>query len=157
MIAAPRAWTIGPGLLSSRLAEAASARVTGSVSSNQMVAPATVAANNVGVLTYVSRLEVIDMLGLTDRHIARAAGKAVEFPAHESHDGSYVLDRRPDIIFYGQPRAFPMPRPRGEVLAVGYPSDRDLSRDARFLRDYVFDHMRLPDGRFVPLFRLASD
>jgi hypothetical protein len=117
---------------------------------------ARVAANNVGVLTYVSRLEVIDMLGLTDRHIARAPGKAVDFPAHESHDGAYVLDRRPDIIFYGQPRAFATPRRRSEVLAVGYPSDLDLRRDVRFLRDYAFEHMQLRDGRFVPLFRRAA-
>jgi len=114
---------------------------------------ARVAANNVGVLTYVSRLEVIDMLGLTDRHIARAPGKQVQFPAHESHDGGYVLDREPDIIFYGQPRAFQTPQDRDALLAVGYPSDFDLRDDPRFLRDYALEHMRLDDGRYVPLFR----
>ena len=113
---------------------------------------ARVAANNVGMLTYLSRLEVIDMLGLTDRHIARAPGKQVQFPAHESHDGAYVLDRAPDIIFYGQPRAFPSPLDRDQVLEFGYPSDFDLRADPRFLREYALEHMRLDDGRFVPLF-----
>jgi hypothetical protein len=114
---------------------------------------ALVAANNVGALAYVSRLAVIDMLGLTDRHIARARGKALGFPAHESHDAGYVLDRHPDIIFYGQPRAFSKPLRREDVLEVSYPSDLDLRSRPRFLHEYAFEHLRLRDGRFVPLFR----
>jgi hypothetical protein len=63
------------------------------------------------------------------------------------------LQRQPDIIFYGQPRAFRTPLDRDELLAFGYPSDFDLRDDPRFLRDYALEHMRLDDGRYVPLFR----
>lgn len=118
---------------------------------------ATVAANNVGILAYASELEVIDMLGLTDRHIARAPGKEVGFPAHESHDGAYVLDRRPDVILYGQPRVFERPQERESWLVSAYPSDADLREDPRFLRDYAFEHLVLPDGRVAPLFRRRVD
>jgi len=114
---------------------------------------ATVAANNVGVLSYVSGLPVLDMLGLTDRHIAKVPGKPLGFPAHESHDGAYVLDRAPDVIFYGIPSAYRGKVSRGQVLAVGYTSDHDLLADPRFERQYRFDHLDLKDGRFAPLFR----
>lgn len=114
---------------------------------------ATVAANNIGVLGYVSRLPVLDMLGLTDRHIAKAPGKPLGFPSHESHDGAYVLDQAPDLIFYGIPLAYPGKVARGRVLAVAYGSDRDLLEDVRFQREYRFEHLDLQDGRFAPLFR----
>jgi hypothetical protein len=92
------------------------------------------------------------MLGLNDRHIARAPGKQVGIPAHESHDGAYVLDRRPDLVFYGMPRVYAEPVAPQRVLDAGYPSDLDLMRDPRFQRDYVFAHVRLPDGRYAPVF-----
>jgi len=114
---------------------------------------ARVAANNVGVLSYVSGLPVLDMLGLTDRHIAKAPGKPLGFPAHESHDGQYVLDQEPDIIFYGIPLAYPGKPSRREVLSVAYPSDLDLREDPRFERDYRLHYLDLGDGRFSPLFR----
>jgi arabinofuranosyltransferase len=116
----------------------------------------TVAANNIGMLAYYSRLTILDMLGLTDRHIAKAPDKALGFPAHESHDGAYVLDRRPDIILYGIARAYPQPETRERLLEVAYPSDADLREDPRFQRDYVFEQLRLPDGRFVGIFRRSE-
>ena len=114
---------------------------------------ATVAANNVGVLSYVSARPVLDMLGLTDRHLAKVPDKPLGFPAHESHDGAYVLDRAPDLIFYGVPLAYPGRVSRDQVLAVGYASARDLRADPRFARDYRFDQLDLLDGRFAPVFR----
>ncbi|MBW2587135.1 MAG: glycosyltransferase family 39 protein [Deltaproteobacteria bacterium] len=114
---------------------------------------ATVAANNVGALAYASQLNVLDMLGLTDRHIAKAAGKEVGIPAHESHDGAYVLDQKPDFIFYGMPKRYPEPLSLASATRGGYPSDQDLDRDPRFAREYALDHLRLPDGQFAPVFR----
>jgi len=114
---------------------------------------ATLAANNVGALAYASRLQVLDMLGLTDRHIAKAPGKKVGIPAHESHDGSYVLDQRPDFIFYGMPKRYPGALSLAQLTRGGYPSDIDLKRDRRFAREYAFDYIRLPDGQLAPVFR----
>jgi arabinofuranosyltransferase len=111
------------------------------------------AANTVGVLTYGSRLHMVDMLGLNDRHIARAPGKSIGVPAHESHDGAYVLDRHPDLVFLGMPRLFVRPLSLGqEVRTAGYPSDLDLLRDRRFREDYQAVNVRVSDGRFCPVF-----
>jgi len=114
---------------------------------------ATIAANNVGALGYASRLQVLDMLGLVDRHIAKAPGKEVGIPAHESHDGSYVLDQKPDFILYAMPKRYPQPVSLAYVTRGGYPSDRDLLKDPRFTREYGFDYISLPDGQFAPVFR----
>jgi len=114
---------------------------------------ATIAANNIGALGYASGLYVLDMLGLTDRHIAKAPGKKVGIPAHESHDGGYVLDRKPDFVFYGMPKRYPGALSLAQVTRGGYPSDIDLKKDPRFAREYAFDHIRLPDGQLAPVFR----
>ena len=112
-----------------------------------------VAANNVGALAWASGLPVLDMLGLTDRRIARAPNKDVSIPGHECHDGRYVLDRRPDLVFYAMPRAYPTAIAEDVVRARAYPSDRDLDRDPRFAAEYRLTHLRLADGRYVPFYR----
>lgn len=52
-----------------------------------------------GRTPYYSGLRTIDMLGLNDRHIARAKPpKAVGMIGHEKYDSKYVLSRAPEII-----------------------------------------------------------
>ena len=111
-----------------------------------------VAANNVGVIGYESHVRIIDMMGLTDAHIARAPGKVVGIAGHESHDGAYVLDRKPDIIILGMPRAVTNPNPTWDFGRQGYPSDTDIRRDPRFAREYQVRYLNLADGRLAPMF-----
>jgi hypothetical protein len=111
-----------------------------------------VAANNVGVIGYGSHVRIIDMMGLTDAHIARAPGKIVGIAGHESHDGAYVLDRKPDIIILGMPRAVTDPNPTWDFGRPGYPSDSDIRRDPRFAKEYEVRYLSLADGRWAPMF-----
>jgi len=111
-----------------------------------------VAANNVGVIGYESRVRVLDMMGLNDRHIARAPGKKVSIAGHESHDGAYVLDQKPDIIIVGMPLAVIKPNPVWDTGRGGYPSDMDLRRDPRFAEEYELKYLELSDGRWSPIF-----
>lgn len=60
---------------------------------------AVLASDSVGKTPYFSGLRTIDMLGLTDAHIAHRPpnpGRAV--PGHSKTDVAYVLSRRPDLI-----------------------------------------------------------
>lgn len=60
---------------------------------------AVLAADSVGKVPYFSGLRTIDMLGLTDAHIAHRpthGGRAI--PGHSKTDPEYVLARRPDLI-----------------------------------------------------------
>ena len=111
-----------------------------------------VAANNVGVIGYESRLPILDMMGLTDAHIARAPGKALGIAGHESHDGAYVLDRRPDIIILGMPRVVKERNPAWDTGRQGYPSDTDIRQDPRFAQQYALQYLDLEDGRWSPVF-----
>jgi arabinofuranosyltransferase len=82
-----------------------------------------VAVHWAGVVPYVSRRPAIDVLGKSDRHIARLRVDRFE-PGHAKWDWDYVLEtQRPDV--------FDAP-------------SRGLERDARFLRDFV--RVSGPDG-----------
>ncbi len=111
-----------------------------------------IAANNVGVIGYESHVHIIDMMGLTDAHIARAPGKVVGIAGHESHDGAYVLDRKPDIIILGMPRAVTNPNPAWDFGRQGYPSDTDIRRDPRLASAYEMRYLRVAEDRWAPLF-----
>jgi arabinofuranosyltransferase len=115
-----------------------------------------VAANNVGVIGYESHVRILDMMGLTDSHIARAPGKEVGIAGHESHDGAYVLDQKPDIIILGMPRAVTKPNPVWDTGQQGYPSDMDLRRDPRLAGEYELRYLDLSDGRWSPVFVRAG-
>ena len=110
-----------------------------------------VAANNIGVIGYESRVRILDMMGLTDSHIARAPGKKVGIPGHEAHDGEYVLDRQPEIIITGMPSAVDEPNPVWDTRG-GYPSDIDLKRSSRFAEQYELEYLALSDGRWSPVY-----
>ena len=113
--------------------------------------PIVVAANTIGAVGDRSRLPLVDMLGLTDSTIAHNPAKAFATPAHESHDGAYVLDRRPDLIVFGVPFLRPAPVDAARLAASAqYASDRDLLADPRLASDYHAGNLRVGDG-FVPL------
>jgi len=111
-----------------------------------------VATNGAGALPYFSRLPVIDMLGLTDSHIARSPADRTQWIGHERGDGAYVLARRPDIIVLGGPEgsATPWPFPGDQQIAdsVVFAEDYELQRVA--LPDFVFTYWRARQGRMPP-------
>lgn len=55
-----------------------------------------------GALSYYSKLDTIDMLGLTDRHIAREGFRLRWGGAagHSAYDYGYVAKQRPDIVLF---------------------------------------------------------
>ena len=116
-------------------------------------ADASIALNPVGVIPWVTGRPTIDMLGLTDRTIARTpSGGAGSGPAgHERGDGSYVLDREPDVILLGnvyllesQPRGY-----RDLQWPIAWTSEREIASDARTVRDYIPRAIELADGRWL--------
>jgi hypothetical protein len=56
-----------------------------------------------GAVPYWSQLPCLDMLGLSDRHIARAPVPGGGWIGHEKGDAAYVLERRPDLLLFGTP------------------------------------------------------
>jgi hypothetical protein len=91
-----------------------------------------VAAIGVGVIKYCTRRRVIDMVGLTDVHIAhrRMAAMGRALAGHEKFDSAYVLAQRPRFIIIPAPDHFPQ-----------MPAADDMRLQPLFQRDYVPDRV----------------
>lgn len=87
------------------------------------------AVDAAGKIPYFSGLPTIDMLGLTDRHIARVESRG-EWVGHSKMDPEYVLARRPDFI-----AAWILP---GLNVEPGYGLDRVLPRRTGYQLDLAF-------------------
>lgn len=109
-----------------------------------------VAALGIGQLGYFApEITVIDMLGLTDRHIARSE-KQVDgvflIPGHQKSDASYVLSRRPDVIYI--PKL---------VENAMIPAMVGMYIEPRFPQEYLWDDQLKAYVRRPELRRLTVD
>jgi hypothetical protein len=87
------------------------------------------AVDSAGALSYYSRLPALDLMGLTDRHIATHATPEIgrTIPGHEHGDGQYALSRQPDLVIFCGPQG-------GRAC---YRSGKEIEADPRFAADYV--------------------
>ncbi len=103
------------------------------------------AVSAAGCLPYFSGLPALDILGLTDRHIARTEPDRSLPLYHDRGDGAYVLARAPDLITFGVPSGGP------PVYVTG----KELRDDPRFREQYErvlfegFEPYRVPTRTFV--------
>lgn len=121
-----------------------------------------IAITNAGCIPYFADVNTLDMMGLSDKHIARVPIKesAHDKSGHERGDGGYVLDREPEVILFirAEFTTLPMDRvPNGrrevERVAVGT-SELEIVADPRFQRDYELVSVELPDSQgFFNYFR----
>ncbi len=110
-----------------------------------------VAVTIAGVIPYFTGLATIDMLGLSDAHIARNGIKipGLGKPGHECYDSDYVLERSPEWITL-QP--FP-----GLLLSGGTPdltSELDLTRRGELWERY---HLIVPGTPTVTILHRRDD
>jgi hypothetical protein len=151
-------WAPAPGFLRQIAVEASWRELWTDIgrSLGRSVPPGTsIALCPVGALPYASDLPVVDMLGLTDAHIARVAPDGRYFyPGHQRHDGAYVLSRRPDLILLANgpvvdaPGPFPWDRIR--------PYERDLVADPAFRSGYRLAHLPIGPRAYVQIFVRAG-
>lgn len=89
----------------------------------------TIAVNTAGSIPYFAqRHHFIDMLGLTDKHIAHRKMKnfGKGFVGHEKNDGIYVLSKKPDYFVFGF---------SGNTNFI-FPGDYVISRQDDFKNNY---------------------
>ena len=103
---------------------------------------AVIATNTAGSVAFYSQLHTIDMLGLTDKHIAHKSIETMGLGSagHEKGDGAYILSRKPDVIqfasslgamqpmFRSETEMYAMPefQEQYEAKVIGLPSGKDL-------------------------------
>lgn len=108
-------------------------------------AEAVIATNTAGSIPYYSRLKIIDMLGLTDLHIAHREmpDMGSGWAGHEKADGEYVLSRKPDYIHFCSSH--------GSAEPVA-PSDQEIYKIPEFHRMYALKQVTLPSGNRLYLY-----
>jgi tetratricopeptide (TPR) repeat protein len=133
---------------------------------------ALVALNPAGVIPYFSRLRVLDQIGLTDAHIARAGKRFTNaiLYGHNRYDSKYVLSRRPDILVLGSadlleidpllanlrrtgPTSFEAIAPAVARDFFAFPGDEETWKDPIFRRLYTPRIVSL-GGRYFYFFQL---
>jgi arabinofuranosyltransferase len=95
--------------------------------------PDLIAAGAIGALGYFSELPVLDILGLTDPHIARSRvgdrTDGLPIPGHARSDADYVFAMKPDFLFV----------PRKGEGPVWMFALQDIWQHPEFERRYVWD------------------
>ncbi len=137
----------------------ATRRLAGLALREQVPPSTTIALCSIGAVPYFSGLYAYDMLGLTDRHIARmmprdfGRGRA----GHEKGDGRYILDQRPDLILIGNVLTAERSLPVEKALAMEWPyffhAEAELVTDPDLYRLYSRDAVRMPNGQHLMLLR----
>ena len=118
-----------------------------------------IAVNAAGAVPYLTGFKTIDMLGLNDKHIARAktsfhlSAGAGPVPGHFKYDGEYVCGLRPNIVIMSSGRSLvaSSAREAGLVAALNsFDSDRDFLRVCAKL--YQPNVSQLENGRYRVIF-----
>lgn len=122
-----------------------------------------VACAPIGAIGYYSNLVVLDMLGLTDAHIAHkempVSGRWV---GHQKHDGPYILSRKPTYLLLGNVQVLDEPLPTNSPFFCQPPNDNIKQREQdiftpELLAEYSPRVARLDNGRYLHLFQRRPD
>lgn len=120
-----------------------------------------VAVGVAGAIPYYGKITAIDMLGITDRHIAHAPSAAIGsgIAGHERHDMQYVLERKPEFIIH---YPFLVPSPDSAFTVNQFktewnPGLADLLKSPEFDKGYRGEIAEVRIGKerlmYLPFFR----
>lgn len=119
-----------------------------------------IAVNAAGAVPYLTGFKTIDMLGLNDKHIARAktSFRAITSGSgptsgHFKYDGEYVCTLQPDVVIMSSGRSLVASSPReAEIVAAlnTFDSDRDFLKACG--NRYQPNVSRLENGRYRVLY-----
>jgi arabinofuranosyltransferase len=116
---------------------------------------AEIATLPIGAMGYFSHRYILDLVGLTDTHIAHAqVPTGVAITGHEKYDIDYVMQRSPELIFTW-PGAMP-PEPEGLVKwtlsNIGAQAQKKLMTDPRTRAKYQLVWLLLEEEK-IPIRR----
>ena len=115
---------------------------------------ASIALSPVGAVAYYSELKIIDMLGLTDVHIAHTnAHPEVPYKGHQKWDGEYVLSRRPDYVILDNGIILSEPVQDMPPPYSRFPWEQDIVESAQLRQNYEPILLELDGGFYLLCFR----
>lgn len=94
-----------------------------------------------GAIGYYTDMTIVDILGLTEVHIAREGHIVASQPGHMKTDGAYVLAKEPDLLLLGN---IQIHRNRRGVEEMRHKiQESEIIMQPCFLRDYEFVNIPL--------------
>lgn len=116
----------------------------------------------IGAVGYYSGLKIVDMVGLTDRTVARTPvpDMGAGWAGHERHNGAYVLSLRPEILLLGNVYVDGRPTlPQGVFPPWGAAAvlarEKDVVSNPSFA-DYELRHLPVAPGLWLHYFALRD-
>lgn len=115
---------------------------------------ATIALSPLGAVSYYSELKTIDILGLTDVHIAHtSAHPEVPMKGHQKWDGEYALSRAPDYVILDNGIVLNEPVEDMPPPYSRYPWEQDIVKSAKLKQNYEPILLDLDSGLYLLCFR----
>lgn len=106
---------------------------------------------SIGAIGYYTDLPIVDILGLTDRHIAREGTVVARQPGHFKTDGAYVLSRNPDLLLLGNVQIHRGERNEGQMpIKV---QEKEITKQPDFAERYSFVSIPLGSGFSLSCFK----
>jgi hypothetical protein len=114
----------------------------------------TIGCGSTGAIGYYTGMPVLDILGLTDRWIARHGAVVATQPGHLKTDGAYVVEKRPDLLLLGNVQIQRGRKERGEIRIKV--QEREIVRQPSFDELYQFVNIPLGGGFYLSCFKLRD-
>ena len=124
---------------------AADGKIVGQWLKENMPKDTVIAVNTAGTIPYYSGLKTIDMLGLTNSHIAKTSSGQLDlwFAGHAKGDGNYVLSQKPDVIIFRSSLGAKEPY---------FKSDRELFSLKEFHSNYSYQETMLNEDSTLKMY-----
>ncbi len=114
----------------------------------------TIGCGSTGAIGYYTDMKIVDILGLTERYIARHGAVVATQPGHLKTDGAYVIEKRPDLLLLGNIRIHRGTRGRERMpLKI---QEEEIAKQPAFASDYEFVNIPLGSGFYLSCFKLKS-
>ena len=106
---------------------------------------------SIGAIGYYSDMRIVDILGLTDAHIARNGLIVASQPGHMKTDGAHVLSLKPDLLLLGNVQIHR--GRRGVEMMRHKVQEEEIARQPAFDADYEFANIPLGDNFYLSCYK----
>jgi len=114
----------------------------------------TIGCGSTGAIGYYTDMPIVDILGLTERFIARHGVVVGTQPGHLKTDGEYVIEKRPDVLLLGNVQIHRGMRDRDQMrLKI---QEEEIAKQPGFERNYDFVNVPLGKGFYLSCFKLKG-
>jgi arabinofuranosyltransferase len=114
----------------------------------------TIGCGSTGAIGYFTDMPIVDILGLTERYIARHGVVVGTQPGHLKTDGGYVMEKRPDLLLLGNIQIHRGTRGRDRMrLKI---QEAEIAKQPGFESAYDFVNVPLGAGFYLSCFKLKS-